>query len=116
MSDRPTVVVTGAAGTIGTALRTRLPDHGWTVRWVDRERAQGVQFADVSSRADLDEVVPGASAIVHLAPRQKFCGPPRLSVFSGATSRGSVMDITRPSDVRPAVSPICPDFRTSSRV
>ena len=67
MNDRPTVVVTGAAGTIGTALRTRLPDHGWTVRWVDRERAEGVQFADVSSRADLDEVVPGASAIVHLA-------------------------------------------------
>jgi uronate dehydrogenase len=65
--SRKTVLVTGAAGTIGSALRTRLPAYGWTVRWVDREPAEGVQLADVSSRADLDEVVPGVSAIVHLA-------------------------------------------------
>ena len=64
---RKTVLVTGAAGIIGSALRARLPDYGWTLRCVDREAAEGVQYADVTSRPDLDEVVPGASAIVHLA-------------------------------------------------
>lgn len=64
---RKIVLVTGAAGTIGTALRARLPGYGWTLRCVDRSPAAGVQFADVASAADLDEVVPGVSAIVHLA-------------------------------------------------
>ncbi len=68
MTDgRGTVVVTGAAGTIGTALRDRLPGYGWTLRCVDRTPAAGVRYADVTSAADLDAVVPGASAIVHLA-------------------------------------------------
>lgn len=61
------IVVTGAAGSIGTALRGRLPDYGWTLRCVDREPAEGVHYADVTSPDDLDQVVPGASAIVHLA-------------------------------------------------
>jgi uronate dehydrogenase len=62
-----TVLVTGAAGTIGTALRQRLPDYGWTLRCADRVAADGVERADVTSAADLDAVVAGADAIVHLA-------------------------------------------------
>lgn len=62
-----TVLITGAGGRIGTALRERLPDFGWTLRGVDLTAAEGVTAADVTSAAELDEVVPGAEAIVHLA-------------------------------------------------
>jgi uronate dehydrogenase len=62
-----TVLLTGAAGTIGTALRERLPDLGWTLRGVDRAPVDGVTSADVTSPAELDEVMHGAEAVVHLA-------------------------------------------------
>lgn len=62
-----TVLLTGASGTIGTALRERLPELGWALRGIDRSPADGVTVADVTSPADLDGVVPGAEAIVHLA-------------------------------------------------
>jgi uronate dehydrogenase len=61
------VVVTGAAGTIGTSLRTTLPELGWTLRCLDREPGDGITAGDVASPADLDAIVPGADAIVHLA-------------------------------------------------
>lgn len=62
-----TVLLTGASGTIGTALRERLPDLGWSLRCLDLVEGDGVSLADVTSPADLDEVVPGVDAIVHLA-------------------------------------------------
>lgn len=62
-----TVVLTGAAGRIGTSLRARLPELGWTLRCLDRTSADGIIVGDVTSAADLDAVVAGADAIVHLA-------------------------------------------------
>ena len=62
-----TVLLTGAAGTIGTALRERLPELGWSLRCVDVAAADGIVVADITSPAALDEVVPGVEAIVHLA-------------------------------------------------
>jgi uronate dehydrogenase len=62
-----TVVLTGAAGRIGTSLRAQLPDLGWTLRCLDRTAADGVVVGDVTSADDLDAVVAGADAIVHLA-------------------------------------------------
>ena len=62
-----TVVVTGAAGRIGTALRERLPGLGWQLRCVDRAAGTGIVECDVTRPADLDRVVAGADAIVHLA-------------------------------------------------
>jgi uronate dehydrogenase len=57
-----TVLLTGAAGRIGTELSTRLPDYGWQLRPFDLAYGQ-----DVTSPADLDAALPGVTAIVHLA-------------------------------------------------
>jgi uronate dehydrogenase len=62
-----TVLLTGAAGTIGTALRERLPGLGHELRGVDRSPADGVTVTDVTDAAALDAVVAGCTAIVHLA-------------------------------------------------
>lgn len=62
-----TVLLTGAAGSIGTALRERLPELGWSVRPFDRQPVDGEPGRDVTSDADLDAAVPGVDAIVHLA-------------------------------------------------
>jgi uronate dehydrogenase len=61
------VVLTGAAGKIGTSLRSTLPGLGWTLRCFDREPGDGITVGDVTSPSDLDAIVPGAAAIVHLA-------------------------------------------------
>jgi uronate dehydrogenase len=62
-----TVVLTGAAGRIGSALRASLPELGWTLRCFDREPGEGITVGDVTRPAELDAVVAGADAIVHLA-------------------------------------------------
>lgn len=66
----PTVLLTGAAGRIGTALRERLPASGWTVRPFDQVAVDGAPAGDVTSAADLDAALGHAdpvAAIVHLA-------------------------------------------------
>jgi uronate dehydrogenase len=62
-----TVLVTGASGSIGTALRELLPGHGWAVRGLDRTPAAGVVPGDIASPADLDAALEGVEAVVHLA-------------------------------------------------
>jgi uronate dehydrogenase len=57
-----TVLVTGSAGAIGTALMRRLPDLGWQLRGFDRTDGQ-----DVTNPAHLDAALHGVDAIVHLA-------------------------------------------------
>lgn len=61
------VLVTGAAGKIGTALCERLPSYGWSLRAFDREPAPGMIAGDATSPADLDAALDGVTAIVHLA-------------------------------------------------
>jgi uronate dehydrogenase len=63
----PTVLVTGAAGAIGTALRERLPALGWTVRGLDRQPVPGGIVGDVNDAAVVDRAMAGAQAVVHLA-------------------------------------------------
>jgi uronate dehydrogenase len=62
-----TVLLTGAAGTIGTALRERLPAMGWDLRGFDREATPDGVRGDITSPADLDAAMAGVSAVVHLA-------------------------------------------------
>ena len=62
-----TVLLTGAAGTIGTALRERLPAHGWTVRAFDRVPVPGGVVGDITSPRDLDAAVRGVDAVAHFA-------------------------------------------------
>ena len=57
-----TVLITGSAGAIGSALMHRLPEYGWAVRGFDRADGQ-----DITAAADLDAALDGISAIVHLA-------------------------------------------------
>lgn len=62
-----TVLVTGAAGRIGTALCERLPGLGWTVRPFDLVAVPGGIVGDATSAADLDAALAGVGAVVHLA-------------------------------------------------
>ena len=62
-----TVLLTGAAGRIGTALRARLPGLGWDVRAFDRVQVPGGLVGDLTRPADVDAAVAGVDAIVHLA-------------------------------------------------
>ena len=57
-----TVLVTGSAGAIGSALMQRLPALGWDVRGFDKADGQ-----DITSASDLDAALSGITAIVHLA-------------------------------------------------
>jgi uronate dehydrogenase len=61
------VLLTGAAGRIGTALRDRLPALGWELRLFDREPTPGGIVGDVTSPADVDAASNGVQAVVHLA-------------------------------------------------
>jgi uronate dehydrogenase len=61
------VLVTGAAGVIGTALRERLPGYGWELTGFDRVAVPGGVLGDITRAADLDAAMPGMDAVVHLA-------------------------------------------------
>lgn len=61
------VVITGAAGMIGSALVARLPAYGWTLRPFDRVPVEGGLIGDITVPSDLDTAMAGASAVVHLA-------------------------------------------------
>jgi uronate dehydrogenase len=61
------VLLTGAAGRIGTALTERLPAFGWDLRLFDRDQVPGGIVGDVTSPADLDAAMAGVDAVVHLA-------------------------------------------------
>ncbi|WP_448610152.1 NAD-dependent epimerase/dehydratase family protein [Geodermatophilus sp. URMC 60] len=66
------VLLTGAAGRIGTVLRGGLPERGWALRSLDvvpiADPRPGEEHvvADVTDRAAMAEAVEGASAVVHL--------------------------------------------------
>lgn len=62
-----TVLLTGAAGNIGSALLPRLRDLGWTVRAFDRVPVPDGLVGDLGSTADLDRAMNGVDAVVHLA-------------------------------------------------
>jgi uronate dehydrogenase len=61
------VLVTGAAGRIGSALVERLPASGWDVRAFDRVEVPGGIVGDITSADDLDAALAGVDAVVHLA-------------------------------------------------
>jgi uronate dehydrogenase len=63
------VLLTGAAGRIGTMLTARLPALGWEVRAMDRVGLDGrdTVTGDITDPAVLDIAMAGVSAVVHLA-------------------------------------------------
>jgi uncharacterized protein YbjT (DUF2867 family) len=62
-----TVLVTGASGTLGSAVVPRLVKEGYDVRPTSRSPRPGWVVADLGSGAGLTEAVRGVDAIVHLA-------------------------------------------------
>ncbi|MFD5820140.1 NAD-dependent epimerase/dehydratase family protein [Streptomyces sp. NPDC059618] len=65
-----TVLLTGAAGGLGTLMRGLLPEYGHELRLLDMLPVEGEPeaiTADLADRAALREAVRGVDAIVHLA-------------------------------------------------
>ncbi|MES4892509.1 NAD(P)-dependent oxidoreductase [Streptomyces sp. NPDC096012] len=65
-----TVLLTGAAGGLGTLMRSLLPEYGYALRLFDMrpvEDEPGAITADLSDKDALREAVRGVDAIVHLA-------------------------------------------------
>lgn len=68
----PTVLLTGAAGGVGTFLRAGLPRLGWRLRCFDRvlpAEDDGLEWVagDITRPDDLAVAMEGAAAVVHLA-------------------------------------------------
>ncbi|MFF7180391.1 NAD-dependent epimerase/dehydratase family protein [Streptomyces sp. NPDC008121] len=65
-----TVLLTGAAGGVGTLMRELLPAHGYDLRLLDVAPVDGAPdaiVADLADRKALREAVRGVDAVVHLA-------------------------------------------------
>ncbi len=65
-----TVLLTGAAGGLGTLMRELLPSYGYALRLLDVrpiDDEPDAITADLSDRAALREAVRGVDAIIHLA-------------------------------------------------
>ncbi|KUH37535.1 MULTISPECIES: NAD-dependent epimerase/dehydratase family protein [Streptomyces] len=68
-ADR-TVLLTGAAGGLGTLMRELLPAYGYALRLLDVAPVEGAPdaiTADLADTAALREAVRGVDAIIHLA-------------------------------------------------
>lgn len=68
----PTILITGAAGTIGTMLRSRLAAPGRTLRLLDTAEltagaGEEAVRASVTDLAAMTEACRGADAVIHLA-------------------------------------------------
>jgi nucleoside-diphosphate-sugar epimerase len=64
--DRRIVVITGAAGAIGTLIVRRLGGR-WRIRATDRRADSSAEELDVADAAGCREAFAGADAVVHLA-------------------------------------------------
>ncbi|WP_431963627.1 NAD-dependent epimerase/dehydratase family protein [Actinacidiphila sp. bgisy160] len=65
-----TVLLTGAAGGLGTLMRELLPGYGYQLRLLDMLPVEGAPdaiTADLADRAALRDAVRGVDAIIHLA-------------------------------------------------
>jgi uronate dehydrogenase len=106
MSDR--VLITGAAGRIGTWLRGGLPERGWATRCLDvvpvpDERPGEEQVvADVTDLAAMVDATQGVDAVVHLAG---VVGESTWSAISHANIEGTyaVLEAARRAGVRRVV-------------
>lgn len=70
MTAPRTVLLTGAAGGLGTLMRELLPPYGYRLRLFDQRPVEGAPDAVTAELADteaLREAVHGVDAIVHLA-------------------------------------------------
>jgi uronate dehydrogenase len=94
-----TVLLTGAAGSIGSVLSDLLPSLGWSVRPFDRVPVEGGVVGDVTSPTDLDAAMADVDAVVHLAGKATEAPWP---VIRDANIEGTfqVFEAARRHDVR----------------
>ncbi|MGR3730130.1 NAD-dependent epimerase/dehydratase family protein, partial [Limimaricola soesokkakensis] len=80
MTEKPRVLITGAAGSIGSALRERLVDY--EVIGLDREDGPGVFAFDITDSASIERALDRIAdrhgrrfaAVIHLAAYFDFSG------------------------------------------
>ena len=67
--EHPLVLITGAAGRIGTYLRRGLPPLGWRLRLLDIQPCadEPTIVADIRDSESLERALRGVDAVVHLA-------------------------------------------------
>jgi uronate dehydrogenase len=120
-----TVLLTGAAGTIGTSLRASLPELGWTVRSFDRTAGDGITVGDVTNPADLDAIVAGADLIVHLAGQPTEAPWPVIrdaniegsyQLFEAARRHGVRRVVYASSNHATGFTPLAPDLPADTPV
>lgn len=114
-----TILLTGAAGRIGTALRARLPELGWDVRGFDRTPIPAGVVGDITSADDLDAALAGVSAVVHLAGVPTEAPWPQLrdanidglvAVFEAARRAGVERVVYASSIHAVGFAPVTPDL------
>lgn len=118
-APRGTVLLTGAAGRIGSAMRARLPEHGWDVRAFDRVAVPGGIVGDLTSAADLDAALAGADAVVHLAGQPTEAAWPTirdanidglLQLFEAARRNGVTRMVWASSNHATGFTPVTPEL------
>jgi uncharacterized protein len=91
MNDAKTVVLAGASGFIGTYLRRRFQQDGWTVRTIGRKESES-GAARWDDDGALVGVLNGASLVVNLAGRSVSC---RYNQRNKAAIKDSRVETTR---------------------
>jgi uronate dehydrogenase len=96
------ILITGAAGRVGSFLRRGLPDLGWRVRGFDLHRADdsGTEWVtgDLRDAAALADALHGVDAVVHLAGiPDEAAFPDLLSVNIDGTYR--LFEAARRADI-----------------
>jgi len=66
VNEMPQVLVTGAAGAIGSAVSARLGDR-WQLRATDRHAGAGIEQLDITDADACHAAFAGIDAVVHLA-------------------------------------------------
>ncbi|BFU48035.1 SDR family oxidoreductase [Krasilnikovia sp. MM14-A1004] len=97
MTNTTTVLVTGASGTLGAAVLSRLAGAGGdlVVRPMSRRARSGWVAADLATGTGLPEAVRGADAVVHLAS-----GAGRNSAGIDVEGTGRLVAAARAAGVR----------------
>lgn len=80
MTDKRTVLVTGATGKLGTSTCHALLRHGFSIRATDQKRPPGfeleTELGDLQDEFFVHRVMRGVSAVVHLGNHPNaFAGP-----------------------------------------
>jgi uronate dehydrogenase len=114
-----TLLLTGAAGSIGSALAPRLRAVGWEVRLFDRVAVPDGITGDLGSPTDLDAATTGVDAVVHLAgvPTEKPWPQLRdanvdglLNMFEAARRAGVPRVVWASSNHAAGFTPVAPEL------